>query len=139
MTPARTAGLFLLLAVAAGMAWCWAEFGSPMIYFLLPLLPLIHLIAAVVLVALTRLGARRLPVTLTIWLPPVIVYALIVAALNGFFLPAIRTGWLLESLALTALTVGLPGALCATWSHLRHRRGASRRTMSALADSAGLA
>lgn len=137
MTPARTVGLFLLLAVAAGMAWCWAEFGSPMIYFLPPSLPLIHLIAAAVLGALTHLGARRLPVALTIWLPPVIVYALIVAALNGFFLPGIRTEWLLESLTLTALTVGLPGALCAAWSHLRLRREAPRQSTNTLAGPAG--
>lgn len=118
MTSLRTGGLFLVLAIVAGMIWFWAELGSPMIFFLPPWMLVVDIVAAGLLVGITALSARRLSPLLTAWLPPVIVFAVTLAALNGFFLPGIRSEWFFYSVGFAAVTVGLPGVICATRSQL---------------------
>jgi hypothetical protein len=128
VTPLRIGSLFWAISVVAGMVWFAIEMGSPLLYFAFsPAFLVVGFVAAVLFTVIYWAGLRWFPRVVAIWLPAMLVYALVLLAANGFFLPADpNPTWFGESVVLSAILIGIPAVASSTILQVRVTRDRAR-------------
>lgn len=111
MSSIRAGGYFLAVAVAVGLVVFWVEYGSPIVYFLIPWLLAVNILFAALHAGLVFSAQRWWTYRRVRWAIPILLYGLSVSLFNGLFIPGLSPDWFTYSLWLCAANIGLPSVL----------------------------